>query len=491
MTKRVRPFLPILLAAALAAAIVPTKQAYAQSEASADRKDQEIELLKLQVKQLEQRVNTLEELNQQVKAIDRKVEAQGKTQQVETDTSRAKSLELPIVKAGDEGFQISSPDDFYRIRFAGLLQLNGRFFTSGNNKNVSSTFYVNKARPIISGALDNYYEFQITPDFGQGKAILQDDWLNVAYLPWAQFQMGKYKAAVNMERLQSDLALPLIQRSQVQNLVPNRDIGGQIWGVLFNRRVSYYLALMNGVPNNTASSDFDNNDAKDFVGRIFLIPFRPSENEWLKGLGFGFAASQGNEVSSTLSTYKTWGQSNWFSYNSGVTASGSRTRLDAQGYYYWRQLGLMGEYAQDDDALNLVSKGSKGIPTSITHNFTNTGYMVQLSYFLTGENESYSLVKPLRPFDPINGGWGAWEVAGRVSNVAAATKQFQLGFVNQSVSAKTETEYAVGVNWYLNNNVKYGFDYAYSDFYEGAGTTAVPKNRPPESVFESQLQLAF
>ena len=480
-----------LLAATLAALILPSGLARAQSRLSADPKDQEIELLKLQVKQLEQRVNTLEGLNQQVKEIDRKVEAQGKVQQVETDTSRAKLLELPTVKASDEGFRISSPDNSYRIRFGALLQLNGRFFTSGNNKNVSSTFYVNKARPIISGALGKYYEFQITPDFGQGKTSLQDGWLNVAYLPWAQFQMGKYKANVNLERLQSDPALVFIQRSQVQNLVPNRDIGGQIWGVLFDKRVGYYLALMNGVPNNTSSSDFDNNDAKDFIGRVFLAPFRPSENEWLKGLGFGFGASQGNEASTTLSTYKTWGQSTWFSYNNGVTASGSRTRLDAQGYYYWRQLGLMGEYAQDEDALNLVSKGSKGILTSITHNFTNTGYMVQASYFLTGENASYSYVKPLRPLDPTNGGWGAFELAGRVSNVAAATRQFQLGFLNQSVSAKTETEYAVGINWYLSNNIKYWFDYAYSDFYEGAGTTAVPKNRPPESVFESQMQLAF
>ena len=491
MTKRSTLLRRSLLTAALAALVLPPGMARAQSKLSADPKDREIELLRLEVKQLEQRVNTLEGLDQQVKVIDRKLEAQGKAQQVETETSRANLLELPVVKASDEGFRISSPDNSYRLRFGALLQLNGRFFTSGNDKNVSSTFYVNKARPILSGALGKYYEFQITPDFGQGKTSLQDAWLNVAYIPWAQFQMGKYKANVNLERLQSDPALAFIQRSQVQNLVPNRDIGGQIWGSVFNKRVSYALALMNGVPNNTSSSDFDNNDAKDFVGRVFLTPFRPTENEWLKGLGFGFGATQGNEASTPLSSYKTWGQSTWFSYNSGVTASGSRTRLDGQGYYYWRQLGLMGEYAQDDEALNLVAKGSKGILTSITHNFTNTGYMVQMSYFLTGEKASYSTVKPLNPFDPINGGWGAFEAVGRVSNVAAATKQFQLGYVNPSKSANTETEFAVGVNWYLTNNVKYWFNYAYSDFYQGAGTTAVPTNRPPESVFESQLQLAF
>jgi len=481
-----------LLAAALAAVILPTKLVLAQSTVT-DKKDQEIELLKSQVQQLEQRVNTLEGLNQEVKAIDRKVEAQGKTQEVQTDTERANVLQVPVVKASDEGFRFSSANDDYRIRFGALLQFNPRFFTSGNNKNTSSTFYVNKARPIISGAVGKYYEFQITPDFGQGKVSLQDAWLNVAYIPQAQFQMGKYKAPVNLERLQSDPALQFVQRSQVQNLVPNRDIGPQIWGVLFNKRLTYNLALMNGVPNNTSSSDFDNNDAKDFNGRIFLTPFRSSENVWLKGIGAGFGATYGHECCSTTSTYKTWGQTTWFKYNSGVTASGVRWRLDPQGYYYWRQLGLMAEYAVDDQALNLIST-NKGVLTSQTHNFHNAGYMFQASYWLTGENASYSYVKPrnpFNPFDPFNGGWGAWELAARVSNVSNQTRQFQLGYANPSVSAKTATEFAVGLNWTLNNNVKYWFNYALTEFYQGAGTTARPTDLPAESVFESQLQLAF
>jgi phosphate-selective porin OprO/OprP len=212
-----------------------------------------------------------------------------------------------LVKASDEGFRIQSANDDYRIRFGGLMQINPRFFPSGENKNTSSTFYVNKARPIISGAFAKYYEFQITPDFGQGKTSLQDAWLNVAYIPQAQFQMGKYKAPVSLERAQSDPALQFIQRSELQNLVPNRDIGAQIWGILFGKRVSYYLAFMNGVPNNTSSTDFDTNDAKDFSGRFYLTPFRGSDNQWLEGIGFGMGGTYGNESGSNLSSYKTWG----------------------------------------------------------------------------------------------------------------------------------------------------------------------------------------
>ena len=210
-----RQLLASLLAVALAAAL-PSKRAHAQSGHSTDDKDQEIEMLKLEIKQLERRVNTLEGLNQSVKVISHKLQAQGQIQQVQTEAERTKQLEMPIVKASDEGFRFSTPNDDYRIRFGGVFQGNGRFFTSGNDKNVSSTFYINKARPIVSGALARYFEFQITPDFGQGKTVLQDAWLNIAYFPQAQLQMGKYKAPVNLERLQSDPYLELIQRSQVQ-----------------------------------------------------------------------------------------------------------------------------------------------------------------------------------------------------------------------------------------------------------------------------------
>jgi phosphate-selective porin OprO and OprP len=491
------PFLPSVLAAVLAATILAVRPAHAQSTVSTATKEQEIELLKSEVKQLEQRVNTLEGLGQRIKVIDSKLEvqeraqeAQEESQKVAAEIEQAKFLQMPIVKASDEGFSFSTPDDDYRIRFAGNIQADSRFFTSGDDKNVSSTFYLNKVRPILSGAVAKYYEFQIMPDFGQGKATLQDGWLNIAYFPQEQLQLGKYKAPVNLERLQSDPYIEFIQRSEVQNLVPNRDIGAEIHGALFDSRLTYQIALMNGVPNNTASSDTDNNDGKDFMGRIFLTPFKRSENQWIKGFGVGLGGTYGNERGSTTSVYKTWSQSTWFSYNSGVTASGLRTHLDPQAYYFWRHLGLIAEYAQDEHSLNLLTT-TKGQRINRTDTFKDTGYMAQASYYLTGENASFGWVKPLLPFDPRNGRWGAWEVAARISNVAAQSRQFQLGFANPSIAAQTATELALGVNWYLTNNIKCWFDYAKTYFDGGAGTTAASKDRPNESVFESQMQVAF
>jgi len=489
MRKCTLPILPVMLAAVITGVFLPAAPAHAQSRPSADPKDQEIELLKTEVKQLEQRVDTLEGLDQKVKVIDRKLE-------VQQEAAQQKALEMPIVKAGVEGFSLSSPSHDYNIGFGGIIQGDGRFFTSGANKNGGSTFFLNRVRPILTGSVGKYYNFNITPDFGQGKVTLQDAYLNITYWDYASLRTGKFKAPLDLERLQSDRDLEFSERSEIQNLVPNRDTGFDLHGRLLDGRVFYDAALMNGVPNNTASdtTDLDNNDGKDFVGRIFATPFELGENQWLKGLGFGFAGSYGDERGSTTSVYKTYGMSTWFSYNSGVTASGLRARLEPQLYYYWRGFGLMAEYAQDEHSLNrFATVGSNPFKRQInrTDTFTDTGYFAQASYLLTGEDASYGWVKPYHQFDPRNGRWGAWEVAARISNVAAQSRQFQLSFANPSVAAKTATEFAAGVNWYLTANIKWQFDYANTYFNGGAGTTTDVKDRPNESVFESQLQISF
>jgi phosphate-selective porin OprO/OprP len=489
MRKCSLPILRILPAIVIAGAILPGGLAHAQSRLPTDPKDQEIELLKTEVKQLEQRVDTLERLDQKVKVIDRKLE-------VQEETEHQKSLEMPIVKVGAEGFSLSSPNHDYNIGFGGIIQGDGRFFTSGNDKNVSSTFFLNRVRPILTGSVAKYYNFNITPDFGQGKVTLQDAYLNITYWDYASLRAGKFKAPLDLERLQSDRDLEFSERSEIQNLVPNRDTGFDLHGKFLDGRLFYDAALMNGVPNNTASdtTDFDTNDGKDFVGRVFATPFELGENRWLKGLGFGFGGSYGNERGSTTSVYKTYGMSTWFSYNKGVTASGLRARIEPQLYYYWGSFGLMAEYAQDSHSLNrftTVGKAPFQRQINQTDTFTDTGYFAQASYILTGEDASYGWVKPYHFFDPRNGRWGAWEIAARISNVAAQTRQFQLGFADPSVAAKTATEWALGLNWYLTNNIKWQFDYANTFFNGGAGTAVAPKDRPNESVFESQLQIAF
>ncbi len=471
-------FLPVVCVLALSGSLPAL--AHAQNRLSDQQKTQMISDLKSEIQRLEARVETLESLDQKVKVIDRKLE-------VQQETEIAKAKDMPVVKVGAQGFSLSSPNNDFNLKFGGLIQGDGHFFTSGNDKPATGgTFYLNRVRPILSGTVFKYYEFNLTPDFGQGRVTLQDAYINAKWFEQAQLLSGKFKSPFGLERLQSDRDLAFSQRGLTENLVPNRDIGAELHSDLFDGRLTYQLALMNGVPNNTASVDFDNNDGRDFIGRLFALPFKKSQNQWLKGIGVGFAGTYGDERGNTTSTYRTYGSSTWFSYNKGVTASGERYRLSPQAYYYAGPFSMMLQYVSDRHTLNrFVKSGARLI--NDTEAFTDDGYSAQATYVLTGEDASYYGVKPYHVFDPRVGTIGAFELAARISNVSTDSSQFKLNFVNPTTSARTATEWAVGLNWYLNSFIKWQVDYARTFFDKGA----VLGDRPDESVFETQLQIAF
>ncbi len=491
MRKQALPILPGLVAivtvAVLSAGAANGQSAAANDQVAAkNQKDQVISELRSEIKQLEARVETLEGLDQKVRVIDRKLE-------VQQEADIAKVKETPIIKAGVQGFTISSPNpEDYQLKFGGIIQGNGRFFTSGSDKTpTGSTFYLNRVRPILSGTLWKYYDFNITPDFGQGKVVLQDAYLNIKYFHDAQLQAGKMKSPFELERLQSDRDLMFSERGLTTNLSPNRDIGAELHSDLFENRLTYQLALMNGVPNNTASVDNDSNDAKNFVGRLFATPFNKSNYLWARGLGFGIAGTYGDERNGMTSVYKTYGQTAWFSYNKGVTAAGTRYRYSPQAYYYFGPFGLLSEFVSDTHELNLNGTIKKGHFTKYVNDyetFTDRGYSVAATYVLTGEDGSYYGVKPYHTFDPREGTLGAWEIAARIGSIGTDSGQFKLKFTDPAVSARTATEYALGLNWYLNQNVKWQFDYARTFFDKGA---PFGQDRPDESVIETQLQIAF
>ena len=87
---------------------------------------------------------------------------------------------------------------------------------------------------------------------------------------------------------------------------------------------------------------------------------------------------------------------------------------------------------------------------------------------MTGEDATYGQVKPRRDFDPIGGGIGAWELAARVGQLLIDRDVYQYGLASQSTSSLEAFEWALGVNWYLNPNVKMQFDYEHTGFRYGA-----------------------
>ncbi|HUJ12044.1 MAG TPA: porin [Verrucomicrobiae bacterium] len=422
----------------------------------------------------------LQELEQEIQAL----KQQGESAKAE---AAAKTNEAAIVKADQEGFSIASADGNFRLRLRGQVQADSRWYLYDSARNGTDTFLMRRARPIVEGTLFRDFDFRLMPDFGNDTTALYDAYVEWKYLPWLKVRAGKFKPPVGLEQLQEDQYTLFTERAFPTDLVPNRDIGVQLRGDLWDGVVQYQAGVFNGVADGV-NGGLDNNDSKDFEGRIFFEPFKKTKIDPLEGLGLGIAGTVGDQDGSTTSasvpSFKTPGQNTFFKYLSGTTLAnttyghGQRVRVSPQGYYYWGPFGLLAEYVFSEQE---VQKGAA------TDHLRNAAWQAAGSVVLTGERASYRGVTPRRPFDLKNGGWGALELAARYSVLRIDPEAFPT-FASIDSSAQEARAWAVGLNWYLNRNVKFVLDYEETSFDGGA---AGGTDRLSERVLFTRAQVAF
>ena len=381
------------------------------------------------------------------------------------------------VKATEkDGFVIESADGSYRLRLTGYAQIDARFYPADEAAQATDTFLLRRARPTLQGTLAKRFDFYLNPDFGGGTAVIQDAYLDVRFSGAARVRLGKMKPPVGLERLQSGAWLAFVERALPSSLVPNRDVGAQLHGELAGGRVAYALGVFNGVVDG-GSADSDTGDGKDVAARLFIQPFRKAEKSPLQGLGFGVAGTLGDQTGS-LPSYRSGGQLVFYSYAAGARADGQRSRVAPQASLYSGRVGVVGEWAQSSQ---YVASGATRARVA------NAAWQAAASFVITGEPASASGVRPKRSFDPEAGAWGALEIAARVNGLTVDEDAFAFGLADSTRSARKVSAWAVGLNWYLNRNVKLVGSYERTTFKGGARDG----DRPTENALFFRAQLYY
>ena len=297
-----------------------------------------------------------------------------------------------------DGFFIQSPDGDNRLVLGVVAQVDGRF-SLDDPKPIINTFTIRKIRPTFSGRVAKYFDFKIMPDFGNGTTLVQDAYFDIRFSPKFRVRTGKDKTPIGYELLEGDAYLLFPERSLASSLVPNRDIGLQVQGDL-SPKLFYAAGVVNGIPDGTSSStELDASSAKDLAGRVVVQPFRSTKTPAgaLNSFGFQLGGSRGTQAG-VLPSFRTSIQQTYFSYASGVTAGGERTRVSPALFYYYKSFGGFAEYMRSTQQ---IAKG--GVITDVD----NHAWDVTLSFLVTGDAASYGVVRPKHPFDPASGHWGA------------------------------------------------------------------------------------
>lgn len=408
---------------------------------------------------------------------------------------------------GDSGLSIKSADGQYTLNIHALVQVDGRFFPDApNGQGLLDTFTLRRVEPSIQGNLTSLFSYVIMPEFGGSptSTVTADLFGEFHFQPkYFNVRVGKYKEPVGLENLQSSANLAFVERGLPTDLIPNRDLGVDVNGVIGNSQLAYAIGVFNGAPDGADANATDPDNHKDFAGRLFAQPWHDGQGGALDNLGFGIAGSAGREdsVSSTyaspggtlgtngiLPQYKTPGQNTFFQYGSStvsVGADGIHDRFSPQAYYYYGGFSALTEYVVTHQNLDVFTKPKDEA------NVTNKAKELTVGYVLTGEKASYSGVNPINPFSS-GGGWGAFEVVARAGELHVGENAFNKftdgnALASITTSAREAKSQGIGLNWYLTKNIKTQLDYDETHFTGGAAVG----NRPVEHALLARAQYNF
>ena len=376
----------------------------------------------------------------------------------------------PNATAGAQGFRLQSADGAFALRIRGDVMMDGRFALDDPEHRTASTFYVRRARIALQATLHERFGFKLMPNFGQGRAELQDAYFDARLADALALRAGKFKAPVGLERLRAPADLSLPELALPTALVPNRDVGLMVTVKPLGETLEAQAALLNGAPDG-GNADADTDDGPEGAARLFARPFG--------GFGIGVAGTWGAQRGTAdlplLPTYRTSGRRPFFRYLPDALADGARARLVPQAHLYAGPVGVLAEAAVVQQE---VRRGDEA--ATLRHR----AWQATATVLVTGERAGYGAVRPARPLD--EGGPGAVEVAARAHGFSADPDAFPR-FADPSNAASGAIALAIGANWYPVAAVKLMLSAERTGFRAPDGAAALPA----EWLLLGRTQLSF
>ena len=401
--------------------------------------------------------------------------------QANTQAAVAKDeASAPKVTFPDGRPTIASPDGKFKVALRTLVQFDAAHYdvsplTSANNLSSGTDF--RRARLGLDFTAFGDWNGAIWGDFGGRGAeapVLNQAW--VEYAGWktkdfaARFRVGAWSTPANLEDGTGASEQLFAERATVSEL--QRGIAGgdgrSSIGAFFNGKSWYFGGVLTGdVVGAPAAAEFG--ESEGYIVRAAIDPIHGSDYDVHLGANVSgvikpanTSATPGVPAESIRLRERpetSVDDNSTRLVDTGAITSSGLTTYGLEGGASFKSLYVAGEWTKFD--VTRTSAGSLFNPSF-------TGWYVQGSWTLTGERRVWSSsaggfrgIRPAHNFDPANGAWGAFELAGRYSvlnlndNAGLAGAATPTGGIRGGEQKVT----SVGINWYPNTVFKFQLDF--------------------------------
>lgn len=307
-----------------------------------------------------------------------------------------------------------------------------------------------------------------------------DVWAGINYIPViGGVRIGSLKPAIGLDHLTSSRYLDFLERSIGFDTYYNRNNGFAPGFMVFNYTENQRLAwqLSATKPNNTLFGWSTGGGEWDYAARLTGLPYYEDNGRRMVHLGFG-AKYIDHLDQGRANLNDRWllrqGGPNLQNVVSQVNAVGaSQVIINPEFFMNLGPLSVQAEYiaSQVNGVTSFVTQLTGSTPVKVSaRDFRSQTAYVQAMYFLTGESRPYSKsalhgsgaaptrVVPFRNYFWVPGqagndnpfSAGAWQVGARYC---------WSDLNDNGINGGTVNEVTLGLNWFLNPNMKFQWNY--------------------------------
>jgi phosphate-selective porin OprO/OprP len=344
-----------------------------------------------------------------------------------------------------DGLRLDSGDGAFKLQIGGRIYVDFAWMSSDDLAGFNDSVEFRTARFYTSGTIYDSFGFKLQVDLGGDKVTLKDAYVSFKDVPVvSNLKVGHFKEPFGLEELTSSKYVTFMERAIPNAFSPSRNAGVMVNSTALDKKMTWAAGVFRETSD---GKDFESDDGYAVTGRITGTPWYEDEGKKVAHVGAAYSFrtnykdmikfEKGPEMNLAPKVVST-----------GDIDSDEQSRWGLEGAVVLGPLSFQGEYmhaAVDRNGGDDLDFG---------------GYYLQASYFLTGECRPYdtkvatfSRVKPDKNFRD-NGGAGAWEVAARYSN---------LNLSDDDIDGGELDNITVGVNWYMNPNMRVMLNYVAAD----------------------------